>query len=129
MKNDFFITYAGVVEFVTKTQSKENKAGESYYIRSLAVNLNDTNPKYPVTLVFDLVGNDKNKKKIDLVEGISKGEEIVVTFTINSRSYVNGEGETRYFPSFNLIKVENAEGNQTTGGDTFSPEDDDLPFN
>jgi len=126
-KNNFFITYTGVVEFIGKKKEETSKrTGEKYWTRSFAVNLNDTNPKYPVTLVFDLFG-----KKMELVDGIVVGEEVTVTFTINSKSYTNKEGETKYFLGLNLIKVESGQANQDKGAPDFnqaSDESDDLPF-
>lgn len=124
-KNNFFITYTGVVEFIgKKTKGESKRTGDEYWTRTFAVNLNDTNPKYPVTLVFDLFG-----KKMELVDGYSVGEEVVVKFTINSKSYVNKEGETKYFMSLNLIEVKNGAGNQTTGAPDLGGDDESgLPF-
>jgi len=137
-KNQIFINYKGVVEFVTKTKEERNKKGEPYYIRSLAVNIDDVNPKYPVILVFDVLGNDRNMKKINMLDGISKGEDVVVKFTISSSPYVNGQGENKYFLKLNLIDVFNGEGNQSAGGGNkqqsafedpgFFEENNDMPF-
>jgi|GEM_PF-4102064 len=128
MKNDLFITYAGKVEFLTKVKDETNKKGKPYKIRSLAVNLNDTNPDYPVTLVFDVVGNDSYMKKLEMLEGITSGEEVVVTFTIKSNPYTNKEGENKYFLGLNLFKVEKAEDNQSPPVENLSQDPDDLPF-
>jgi hypothetical protein len=126
-KNNFFITYSGVVEFNGKIQDKTSKAGKPYQMRDFAVTLNDTRPEYPVTLVFSLIG----PKKLPLVEGLTKGEEVVITFTINSRSYTTAEGETKYFPSFNLFKVDRGGMNQANNAISFDQAGDDdsgLPF-
>jgi hypothetical protein len=129
-KNNFFITYSGVVEFVGKTQDKTSKTGKPYQMRDLAVSINDANPEYPVTLVFQLLGD----KKLPMANNLSKGMDVVVTFTINSKSYVNDQGETKYFLSLNLIKVEGGAMNQAPSNDTgfnqLSEADDgsDLPF-
>lgn len=130
MKNNFFIEYAGKIKFVTNTETKQNKAGEDYQIRSLGVDLNDTNEKYPVTLVFEVLGNARNSKKIDMLNGLSVGEEIVVTFTINSRPYVNGQGENKYFIKLNLIGINKGEMNQDNGNISLNQDNDisDLPF-
>jgi hypothetical protein len=101
-KNQLFISYMGTIEFVGKKVEKDKKDGSgTYWTRSLAVNIHDTSPKYPVTLVFDLMG-----KKVPLADGLSKGMDVLVKFTINSKSYVTAEGETKYFLSLNLIDVE-----------------------
>jgi len=125
-KNQLFITYTGNVEYVTKKVEKDKKDGTgTYWVRSLAVNIDDTNPKYPVTLVFDLMG-----KKVPLADGLSKGMDVAVKFTINSKSYIK-DGEAKYFLSLNLINVEYegkpAEG---TAGKAIGIDDesDDLPF-
>jgi hypothetical protein len=127
-KNNFFIKYAGTVEFVTDTKSGTNKAGKPYYIKTFAVNLNDTNPEYPVTLVFDAVGNDNNMKKINMLDGVSAGEEVVVTFTINSKPYTDKKGENKYFLSLNLVGVERGGMNQSPPDVDLNQDDLDLPF-
>lgn len=126
-KNQLFLNYTGTVEFVSKKVEKEKKDGTgTYWVRNLGVNIHDTNPKYPVVLVFDLMG-----KKVPLADGLSKGMEVLVKFTINSKSYIK-DGEAKYFLSLNLINVEYegkpAEG--ATGNDGAFDDDgnDPLPF-
>lgn len=134
-KNQLFLTYTGVVEFLSKKDKKISKAGEEYWVRDLAVSIDVTNPKYPVTLVFNLMG-----KQLSLVEGLSKGMDVAVTFTIKSKSYVTAEGETKYFLSLNLIGADyegkpaaeqkstgKPSGKQQSVVDTPA-EEDDLPF-
>jgi hypothetical protein len=131
-KNQFFISYMSTVEFVSKKREEvSKKTGEKYWLRDLSVSVHDANPKYPVNLVFNLMG-----KKVTLADGLSKGMDVLVKFTINSKAYTTAEGETKYFLSLNLIDVE-YEGKQqagTTGKsstahlDIDDSEGDSLPF-
>lgn len=122
-KNNFFITYTGVVEFIGKVQDKTSKAGKPYQMRDVAFSINDANPEYPVTLVFNLLGD----KKLPMANGLSKGMDVVITFTVNSKSYVNSEGENKYFLSLNLVKVEGGNMNQEPSVN-LDTDISDLPF-
>ena len=128
-KNQIFIKYNGVVNFVGKKIEKDKRDGSgTYWFRDFAVNVDMSTPKYPKqsTLVFTLMG-----KKMDLVDGITRGMDVDITFMIESKSYVTSDGDTKYFLSLNLIKCE-YEGKQQAGATGKAAVDDDdsqdLPF-
>lgn len=129
-KNQLIISYTGVIEFITNTKEETNKKGDPYSIRSFGVKLNDTNEKYPVTLVFDLLGNPKKMDRINILNSFSVGEDVVVKFAISSNAYTDKKGENRYFLNLNLINLERGGANQDNSGITMGnpPEEDDLPF-
>lgn len=70
--------------------------------------------------------------KVDQVQNLSIGDDVVVEYTANSRPWTK-EGVTKWFHNLNLVSI-NLDvdgGNQTykpTSGSDLAQDDSDLPF-
>ncbi|MFC2111618.1 DUF3127 domain-containing protein [Bacteroidota bacterium] len=105
-------------------QSGVSKAGKDWSKQEFIV---ETQEQYPKKVCFTLFGD-----KTDLLQGIAEGEEIKVSFNLESREY-----NERWFHNINAWKIEKLaaqQGNATSPSpsiDDLPPmpnEDDDLPF-
>lgn len=93
-----------------------------------------TNELYPQELILQLT-----QDKTDLIEGVKLGETVEVSVNVNGASYVNKEGEKRWFinlTAWNIsvqykaqenVPVAKQQPQQTAVNN--NPDDDDLPFN
>lgn len=94
--------------------------------REFVVEYSD-NPKYPQSIKFDLVQDN-----CVLIDQFNKGDIIEVHFDLTGRPWTNPKGETTYFNSLRVWKIERA-GEAEQGkevGDFIPPEVDDFqtPF-
>jgi len=85
------------------------------------------NPKYPQFIKFDLAQDN-----CVLIDQFKKGEIIEVFFDLTGRPWTNPKGETTYFNSLRVWKIEKA-GEESHGKeveDFIPPEIDDFqtPF-
>lgn len=91
------------------------------------------NPQYPEFIKFEAT-----QDRVNILDGLSIGEEVVVSFNLRGRPWTNKEGVTMYFNTLNVWRVTKvaATGQQATPPiHTPSPidissqeEDDGLPF-
>jgi hypothetical protein len=85
------------------------------------------NPKYPQFLKFDLAQDN-----CVLIDQFSKGETVEVFFDLTGRPWTNPKGETTYFNSLRVWKIEKADESDKGKevGDFIPPEVDDFqtPF-
>lgn len=114
-------------KYLGATPTKE--VGEkNYKVRSFFVDLTDK-PEYPNTPEFGL-GGDTN---VNLVNDLSKGDTIKVTFDLEGKKYKNRTtGKDGVFTKLRAWKIEKVhEGEQVTASaatqETAAAEDD-LPF-
>ena len=99
---------------------------ERFRKREFVVELAD-NPRYPQYVLFQLTGD-----RCESLEGFRVGDEVRVEFSLRGREWKSPRGETKYFNSLDVWKVEKLGG--TAGDRAFSfeepppPSDDDVPF-
>lgn len=116
-------TIEGTVHALTPTV----EVGNGYRKRDLVVRYVD-NPEYP-----QLVKLEANQKVTDKLDGVKPGDTVRVHFNIRGREWVNQKGETVYFTSLSIWKVDVAPG-QNANQPTFyqkvddALDDSDLPF-
>lgn len=110
----------------TETQSFGSNGFEK---REIAI---QTEEQYPQKILIEFT-----QQKCDLVDGLKKGELIKVSVNIRGRDWVNPQGETKYFNSFQGWKVDRLKGavgykpepnTPTIENKQELPEEDDLPF-
>jgi len=69
--------------------------------------------------------------RCDLIDPISEGQEIEITFSLKGRKWQNPQGETKYFTNLQAFKIL-AKGSAPTGTTPavipVPTPDDDLPF-
>lgn len=120
------LSVKGKIEQILKPESGVSKAGKEWNKQEFVI---ETDDQYPKKVCFTLFGD-----KVNLVEGLTAGQEVEVSFNIESREY-NG----RWFHNVNAWKIENAsEANMPVPPPEFGmgdippepSEDDagDLPF-
>lgn len=91
------------------------------------------NPQYPEYLKFEAV-----QDKCNLLDGISVGSQVEVSFNFRGRPWTDKSGKTAYFNSLQLWKIKSLEGEKPNPG-TSTPVshfeipgegemENDLPF-
>lgn len=94
--------------------------------REFVVEIAD-NPMYPQEVLFQCVNDRTN-----LVDGISVGSQIEVTFNLRGRKWTSPKGEVKWFNTLDAWQVkalELATVTTTTSAQNEKGEtDDDLPF-
>jgi hypothetical protein len=87
------------------------------------------NSRYPQTVLFQLTGD-----RVDAIEGCSVGDNVTVEFSLRGREWTSPKGETKFFNSLDVWKVQRDGASQ---GDEPPPPmepppdidaEDDLPF-
>ena len=120
------LTYTGTL----KVKGNEQKVSDRFRKREFV--LTDNAASYPQTILFQLT-----QDRCSLIENVNVGDEITVTFGLKGREWKNPQGETKFFNSLDVFKVEktktsSANENQTEpsfNNETLVPTpDDDLPF-
>ena len=94
------------------------------------------NPSYPQKIKFELI-----KDKVDVINGFSEGDAVVVHFNLRGREWSGPAGETKFFNTLQAWKLERMEATQPqpqTTEQQAPPEqaapfigdegEDDLPF-
>jgi hypothetical protein len=123
------IEATGKVHMVTDTK----QVSERFSRRSFVLELAD-NPKYPQLVEFQLTGD-----RCEQLDGIDVGDEVRVEFSLRGREWHSPKGETKYFNTLDVWKLERvgqARGKQRLekqprGGvdqAVFGGVDDDIPF-
>ncbi|WP_297092609.1 DUF3127 domain-containing protein [uncultured Draconibacterium sp.] len=121
------LSVKGKVEQILKPESGVSRAGKEWKKQEFVI---ETDEQYPRKVCFTLFG-----EKVDLINGLNSGEEIEVSFNLESREY-NG----RWFHNINAWKIDKVTADEGMpvpppefGMDDIPPEpaDDaagDLPF-
>lgn len=121
------LSVKGKIEQILKSESGVSRAGKEWSKQEFVI---ETDEQYPRKVCFTLFGD-----KVDLINGMSAGQEVEVSFNIESREY-NG----RWFHNINAWKIDkvSADGNLPGPPPEFGiadippePADDaagDLPF-
>ena len=121
------LSVKGKVEQLLKPESGVSRAGKEWKKQEFIL---ETDEQFPKKVCFTLFGD-----KVDLASGLSQGQEVEVSFNLDSREY-NG----RWFTNANAWKIENVsdQGNVPEPPPEFrmedippEPDDDaanDLPF-
>ena len=87
------LSIKGKVQQILQTQSGTSKAGKEWSKQEFVI---ETDEQYPRNVCFTLFGD-----KVGLLNGISAGEEVEVSFNVESREY-NG----RWFHNINAWKID-----------------------
>jgi hypothetical protein len=121
------LTLKGKLSKILESESGISKAGNQWKKQDFVI---ETADQYPKKVCFTLF-NDK----VSMLTGFSAGDEVEVSFDVESREYNN-----KYFHNLNAWKIERA-GDKRAGGDftppvtaadvppePFDEQPDDLPF-
>lgn len=87
------LSVKGKVQQILQTQSGTSKAGKEWSKQEFVI---ETDEQYPKNVCFTLFGD-----KVSLLNGVSAGEEVEVSFNVESREY-NG----RWFHNINAWKID-----------------------
>ena len=121
------LSVKGKVEQILKAESGVSRAGNEWKKQEFVI---ETDEQFPRKVCFTLFGD-----KVDLVNGLTAGQEVEVSFNLDSREY-NG----RWFTNVNAWKIDavKAENNLPEPPPEFrmddippEPDEDaanDLPF-
>jgi len=80
------------------------QVSERFSKREFVVELTD-NPKYPQTVLFQLTGD-----RCAMLDDFKVGDAVMVEFSLRGREWRSPAGETKYFNSLDVWKVEPARG-------------------
>jgi hypothetical protein len=86
------------------------QVSERFTKREFVVEMTD-NSKYPQTVLFQLTGDRCNQ-----LDGLEVGASVRVDFSLRGREWKSPKGETKYFNSLDVWKVESARANASSGG-------------
>lgn len=89
------LSVKGKVEQILKPESGTSRAGKEWNKQEFVI---ETDDQYPKKVCFTLFGD-----KVNLIEGLTAGQDVEVSFNIESREY-NG----RWFHNVNAWKIEKA---------------------
>jgi hypothetical protein len=89
------LSVKGKIEQILKPESGTSKAGKEWSKQEFII---ETDDQYPKKVCFTLFGD-----KVSLVNGLNAGQEVEVSFNIESREF-NG----RWFHNINAWKIEKA---------------------
>ncbi|MEZ4366154.1 MAG: DUF3127 domain-containing protein [Kofleriaceae bacterium] len=87
-----------------------NRVSERFTKREFVLELTD-NPKYPQVVLFQLTGD-----RCSNLDHFSVGDEVRVDFSLRGREWHSPKGETKYFNSLDVWKIEPAGGGGRSGG-------------
>ncbi len=85
------------------------QVSERFTKREFVLELVD-NPKYPQTVLFQLTGD-----RVSLLDGLNVGDQVRIEFNLRGREWRSPQGETKYFNSLEVWKLEPARANQGQG--------------
>jgi single-stranded DNA-binding protein len=86
------------------------QVSERFTKREFVVEMAD-NSKYPQTVLFQLTGDRCNQ-----LDGLEVGAEVRVDFSLRGREWKSPKGETKYFNSLDVWKVESNRAGASSGG-------------
>lgn len=90
------IELTGKIHAVFETK----QVSEKFRKREFVLETND-NPKYPQTVLFEMTGD-----RCEQLNEIAEGDEVRVEFSVRGREWHSPKGETKYFNSLDVWKVE-----------------------
>jgi hypothetical protein len=111
----------GRIHALFDTQQKT----ERFRLREFVLELAD-NPRYPQYVMFQLT-NDR----CEALDEFSVGDEVRVEFSLRGREWKSPQGDTRYFNSLDVWKLEKLAAGADpgfSGDEPPPPSDDDVPF-
>lgn len=118
------LTYTGLL----KVKKNEQQVSDRFKKREFVVS--DNSPSYPQTILFQLT-----QDRCSLLDNINVNDEITVHFQLKGREWKNPQGETKFFNSLDVFKIDKSnssrknEAEPSFSSETFVPTpDDDLPF-
>ena len=85
------------------------QVSERFSKREIVVEIND-NPKYPQFVAFQLTGD-----RCSLADELHVGDQVRIEFSLRGREWRSPQGETKYFNSLDIWKIELARQNQGFG--------------
>ena len=98
------------------------QVSERFTKREFVIELAD-NPKYPQTVLFQLTGD-----RCAQLDQFSVGDQVRVDFSLRGREWRSPSGETKYFNSLDVWKIEPARAARGRGRDNGGdPRDVDMP--
>src|SRR5665811_1041510 len=119
------LSVKGKIQQILKAESGVSRAGKEWQKQEFVI---ETEEQFPKKVCFTLFGD-----KTSLIDGLSSGEEVEVSFNLESREY-NG----KWFHNINAWKIDKVSTNQRPDGppeygtNDIPPEPDedagDLPF-
>lgn len=121
------LTVKGTIHSIGETKRMSDK----FTKRDVIVECGD-NPRYPQTVAFEL-SNDR----VDLAEGLRKGDYVEIEFNLRGREWRSPQGEIKYFNTLSVWKLNRLSSAPSSGGggktsgrtDEPRPGDvDDIPF-
>ncbi|MBK9036528.1 MAG: DUF3127 domain-containing protein [Myxococcales bacterium] len=80
------------------------QVSERFTKREFVVELTD-NPKYPQLVQFQLTGD-----RCGQLDGMSVGDEVTLEFSLRGREWKSPRGETKYFNSLDVWRIEQGRG-------------------
>jgi hypothetical protein len=101
------------------------QVSERFTKRELVVETAD-NPKYPQPVLMQITGD-----KISQLDGLSVGDEVRADFSVRGRAWSGGAGDTKYYVSLDIWKIERVGAAKTTrdaAGPTGADDSDSMPF-
>jgi hypothetical protein len=100
------------------------QVSERFSKREFVVEMSD-NPKYPQMVLFQLTGD-----RCTQLDRFNVGDDVRIDFSLRGREWKSPSGETKYFNSLDVWKVEPARANQSSGrrnSQSGDPRDSDAP--
>jgi hypothetical protein len=101
--------------------------------------VNDASSMYPQDILFQAV-----QDKCSMLDGLTEGEQVEVSFNLRGREWTSPQGEVKYFNTLDAWRIEKVGQGMPQGGpsdmnldpvptaaptaSTDAAEDDDLPF-
>jgi single-strand DNA-binding protein len=85
------------------------QVSERFTKREFVLELID-NPKYPQTVLFQLTGD-----RVSQLDGMNVGDQVRIEFNLRGREWRSPQGETKYFNSLEVWKLEPARANAGAG--------------
>ncbi len=85
------------------------QVSERFTKREFVLELVD-NPKYPQTVLFQLTGD-----RVSQLDGLNVGDQVRIEFNLRGREWRSPQGETKYFNSLEVWKLEPARANAGQG--------------
>lgn len=110
------LTVKGTIHLIKDKQ----KMSEKFTKRDVIVECGD-NPKYPQLVAFEM-----SQDRVDLVDGMRKGDLIEIEFNLRGREWTSPQGEVKYFNTLSVWKLNRL---NSPGPSEPRPGDvDDIPF-
>lgn len=113
---------------VIKVIKGEVQVSSSFKKREFVVT--DSSGMYPQDILFELA-----KDKCDMINTVSEGQEVEVSFNLRGREWVNPTtGEVRYFNTLDAWRIENVgstpqpSAQPAASAPAGTSEEEDLPF-